>query len=59
MPGLVGSWAANQFHSFWSKMLGEEQTREVAERSDRGGRPDTAAAKRRSRPEVRQKKMRR
>ena len=41
-------------------MLGEEQTREVAELSDRGGRPDTAAAKRRSRAGGgRQKKMRR
>jgi Protein of unknown function (DUF1440) len=45
VAGLVGSWAANQFHSVWSKLKEEEQNPEVARLSDRGGRPDTAAAK--------------
>ncbi len=43
--GLVGSWSANQFHSLWSRSRGEERHPEVAELSQRGGRPDTAAAK--------------
>jgi hypothetical protein len=42
--GVVGSFAANQFHSLWSEFRGEEQG-EVARLSQRGGRPDTAAAK--------------
>ena len=45
VAGLVGSWAANQFHSLWSYLAGEEQNPDVARLSDRGGRPDTAAAK--------------
>ena len=45
VAGLVGSWAANQFHSLWSHLAGDEQNPEVARLSDRGGRPDTAAAK--------------
>lgn len=45
VAGLVASWAANQFHSLWSVVAGEEQNPEVARLSDRGGRPDTAAAK--------------
>jgi putative membrane protein len=45
MAGIVASWAANQFHSLWSHLAGEEQDPEVARLSDRGGRPDTAAAK--------------
>lgn len=43
--GVVASWAANQFHSLWSALQGEEQDPEVAKLSDRGGRPDTAEAK--------------
>lgn len=44
--GLVASFAANQFHSLWSRLRGEEQGHpEVAKLSQRGGRPDTAAAK--------------
>jgi Protein of unknown function (DUF1440) len=47
--GLVGSFAANQFHSLWSDFRGEEQSHpEVARLSQRGGRPDTAAAKERA-----------
>jgi putative membrane protein len=45
LAGIVASWAANQFHSLWSHLAGEEQDPEVARLSDRGGRPDTAAAK--------------
>ena len=45
VAGLVASWAANQFHSLWSRVAGEEQNPDVARLSDRGGRPDTAAAK--------------
>jgi hypothetical protein len=45
VAGLVASWAANQFHSLWSHFTGDEQNPEVARLSDRGGRPDTAAAK--------------
>src|SRR4029077_1175601 len=45
VAGIVASWAANQFHSLWSLMADEEQNPEVARLSDRGGRPDTAAAK--------------
>jgi putative membrane protein len=45
VAGIVASWAANQFHSLWSHLAGEEQNPEVARLSDRGGRPDTAAAK--------------
>jgi putative membrane protein len=45
VAGIVASWAANQFHSLWSHVAGEEQNPEVARLSDRGGRPDTAAAK--------------
>ena len=45
VAGIVASWAANQFHSLWSLMASEEQNPEVARLSDRGGRPDTAAAK--------------
>jgi uncharacterized membrane protein YagU involved in acid resistance len=45
VAGLVASWAANQFHSLWSRFTGDEQNPEVARLSDRGGRPDTAAAK--------------
>jgi putative membrane protein len=44
VAGLVGSWAANEFHSLWSYLAGEEQNPDVARLSDRGG-PDTAAAK--------------
>jgi putative membrane protein len=45
VAGFVASWAANQFHSLWSVVAGEEQNPEVARLSDQGGRPDTAAAK--------------
>jgi putative membrane protein len=45
--GLVASWSANQFHSLWSRFRGEEENPEVARLSQRGGRPDTAAAKER------------
>jgi Protein of unknown function (DUF1440) len=48
VAGIVASWAANQFHSLWSLVAGEEQNPEVARLSDRGGRPDTAAAKERA-----------
>jgi hypothetical protein len=48
VAGIVASWAANQFHSVWSLVAGEEQNPEVARLSDRGGRPDTAAAKERA-----------
>jgi uncharacterized membrane protein YagU involved in acid resistance len=44
VAGVVASWAANQFHSLWSYVKGEQHP-EVARLSDRGGRPDTAAAK--------------
>jgi len=44
VAGLVGSSAANQFHSVWSKLSGEEQNLEGVQLSDRGGRPDTVAA---------------
>jgi hypothetical protein len=43
--GLTGSFAANQF-SLWSQLRGEEQGQpEVEKLSQRGGRPDPAAAK--------------
>jgi putative membrane protein len=45
VAGIVGSWAANQFHSLWSALRGEEQYPEIKELSARGGRPDSAAAK--------------
>jgi uncharacterized membrane protein YagU involved in acid resistance len=45
VAGIVASWAANQFHSLWSHLAGEERNPEVSRLSDRGGRPDTAAAK--------------
>ncbi len=44
VAGVVASWAANQFHSLWSHVKGEQHP-EVARLSDRGGRLDTAAAK--------------
>jgi hypothetical protein len=43
--GIVASWAANQFHSLWSHLQGDEQHPEVTRLSQRGGRPDTAEAK--------------
>jgi hypothetical protein len=45
LGGIAGSWAANQFHSLWSHLQGDEHNSEVARLSQRGGRPDTAAAK--------------
>ena len=45
VAGIIASWSANKFHSLWSEVRGEEKHPEVAELSQRGGRPDSAAAK--------------